>query len=573
MGREGSLASESLYVQMRDGTRIAVDVTRPAAPGAGTVPAVITATRYWRSFSLRTPGSPGGSPLGPRDPIGDFFVERGFAVVIADVRGTGASEGVWPHPWSNLEIDDLRDIVDWVVDQPWSNGRVGATGISYEGTTAMLLASLGHPAVKAVAARSFEYDVYADIVRPGGVLNEGMMRSWSESLTALDENKPPKLFGPGRLLIKGVRPVDDDPKAERLAAIVNARSNPPVFEAVAAITDRDDHYDEQEVTLDDLSVMSRLEDLRDASVPIQLWASWLDGTTARSALRFYDELPNVREVRIGAWSHTGAQHGSPLSHRGEPDPPLADQWVEIAAFLGPRLLEAFDGREITETERLVHYFTLGEEQWHSTPVWPPAHVHPVTWNLAGNGALATDSTDERVMRHVYDSSTGTGKSNRWYTQLAQPVRYGNRAHEDRRLATWDSAALVHGIEVTGSPRATLKVRANVTDLALFAYLEVIDLDGYVHYITEGQLRARHRGAGGRSTYLRADAASLGPEDVAEFSIELLPTSVYVPAGWHLRLAVATEDNANFESLNAGVTPEVEFLCGGGSGSILVLPTG
>lgn len=83
-------------------------------------------------------------------------MRAGFAVVVVDVRGTGASDEVWSGPWSADEVQDMRAILDWIVAQPWSNGAVGATGVSYEGTTAQLTAGLGHPALKAVLARQLE---------------------------------------------------------------------------------------------------------------------------------------------------------------------------------------------------------------------------------------------------------------------------------------------------------------------------------------------------------------------------------------------------------------------------------
>ena len=52
---------------------------------------------------------------------------------------------------SPRERDDTSEIADWIVAQPWSNGAIGATGISYVGAAADFLATTGHPAVKAIA--------------------------------------------------------------------------------------------------------------------------------------------------------------------------------------------------------------------------------------------------------------------------------------------------------------------------------------------------------------------------------------------------------------------------------------
>src|SRR5262249_14427 len=130
-------ANTAFYLTMRDGVRIAVDLWLPAAPKAR-VPALMSATRYWRSTGFVDPAAP-DSNLGQARAV----TGAGYALVLVDVRGSGASSGSWPAPWSRAEIADLGQVVDWIVRQPWSNGRVGAYGTSYSGNTADMLASLG----------------------------------------------------------------------------------------------------------------------------------------------------------------------------------------------------------------------------------------------------------------------------------------------------------------------------------------------------------------------------------------------------------------------------------------------
>ena len=80
----------SLYLSMADGVRLAVDVFLPRDLPAGTrLPTILTATRYWRAVEGQPPGNPER-----------FWLSRGYALVNADVRGTGASFGQWYYPWS-----------------------------------------------------------------------------------------------------------------------------------------------------------------------------------------------------------------------------------------------------------------------------------------------------------------------------------------------------------------------------------------------------------------------------------------------------------------------------------------
>ena len=146
--------TESIYLPMRDGVKIAVDVMRPKdVPVDIQLPTILIMARYWRSFALRGFSPSNRAPIGPRDPLPDFLVAHGYAVVTVDSRGSGASYGFTPYPYNEQEIRDYGEVVDWVISQLWSDGKVGATGISYEGTTAELL-TVAHPgATKAVILR------------------------------------------------------------------------------------------------------------------------------------------------------------------------------------------------------------------------------------------------------------------------------------------------------------------------------------------------------------------------------------------------------------------------------------
>src|SRR5262245_44090785 len=154
---------------MRDGCRLAIDVylpqAGPSAPGAE-LPTILIFTPYYRRFRLAA-GAPVGTEASPNaGKWRDLFVPRGYALVVCDVRGTGASFGTRDSFRSPLERQDYAEIADWVVRQPWSNGWLGATGISYVGAAADFLASTGHRAVKAIAPLFAVWDTYSDHYYP-----------------------------------------------------------------------------------------------------------------------------------------------------------------------------------------------------------------------------------------------------------------------------------------------------------------------------------------------------------------------------------------------------------------------
>ncbi|CAG0954139.1 partial Putative serine esterase, partial [Anaerolineae bacterium] len=281
------VTARSIYIPMRDGVQIAIDVILPKDLSADAkIPAILVMARYWRSFDLRMPAQPGKAPMGPRGTIADFFGTHGYAVVIADARGSGASFGVWQAPFHDQEVADFGEVAEWVTQQPWSNGRIGTTGISYEGALAELLA-MAHPAVKAVIPQGMEFDVYTDIALPGGVLNDWFIKEWSHTNDGLDANIVPKVWGfSARLFVKGVRPVDADKnRAQLKQAIAQHRANPDVYKNIKAITYRDDRFGQLDLTLDGVSLFNRRAAIERAGVAIFGWGSWYDGAAADTVIR------------------------------------------------------------------------------------------------------------------------------------------------------------------------------------------------------------------------------------------------------------------------------------------------
>src|SRR5205085_7644838 len=124
-------------------------------------PTIAIFTPYYRRFRLKSGANDVEAAPGAFR-YRDMFVPRGYALVVVDVRGTGASFGRRDSFRSPAERADYREIADWIVAQPWSNGATGATGISYMGAAADFLASTGHPGVKAIAPLLAVWDTYGD---------------------------------------------------------------------------------------------------------------------------------------------------------------------------------------------------------------------------------------------------------------------------------------------------------------------------------------------------------------------------------------------------------------------------
>lgn len=559
------VTARSIYISMRDGVQLAIDVILPKdLPAAAKIPAILVMARYWRSFDLRMPAQPGKAPLGPRGAIADFFGTHGYAVVIADARGSGASFGAWQAPFHDQEVADFGEVVQWVTQQAWSNGLIGTTGISYEGALAESVA-VAHPAVKAVIPQGMEFDVFTDVALPGGLFNEWFIQEWSHTNDELDANSAPKHWGfSARLFVKGVKPVDADKSHAQLKqALAQHHANPNVYENIKAMTFRDDRFGDLNITLDDVSLFNRRAAIERSGVAIFGWGSWLDGAAADTVIRRFVNFSNPQIGVIGAWAHNSESHGSPYGKpKAPPVPDLKTQWHEALSFFHHHL-------SAPPAQKVLHYFNLGEEQWKSTEVWPPKGSTMQRWYLRQNRALALNAPTDRsgADTYVIDFEASTGMHNRWHTEDGvTPVIYPDRAAMDKRLLTYTSDRLDHDLQITGYPIVTLYVTSTATDGAFFVYLEDIDAAGKVHYVTEGMLRGLHRKVSTDvppykllvpyHSFKRKDAAPLIPGEVTELTFGLLPTSVLIKKGHRLRVAIAGHDKDNFARIPPEGTPAI-----------------
>lgn len=152
------------YVESFDGTPLWVEVTLPE--GDGPWPTVIASSPY--NGQTGRINEPGGTPA-----MWGYFThdwaKRGYAIVNADVRGFGLSDGC-VEVWGENEQRDQAFLVDWVADQSWSDGNVGFYGQSYVGTTPVAAAVQAPEALKAIIAVAPVINAYEDW-HYGGVPN------------------------------------------------------------------------------------------------------------------------------------------------------------------------------------------------------------------------------------------------------------------------------------------------------------------------------------------------------------------------------------------------------------------
>lgn len=542
--------TQSLYVSMRDGVRLAVDLSLPRnLLHTDKLPALFAATRYWRAQQLKAPFS---WFLSLPDSARDFFTAYGYAVLRIDMRGTGASEGNQPHPWPVSDLFDLYDLVEWVTRQPWSNGQVNGFGNSYQATTAEMLGACGHPAVASALVRFNEYDAYTDIAFPGGVPNEFILTKWAAFNRDLDANQvPASLPIPEKWLVSGVKPVNGQP--------VPVHHNLQVDSALRHITFRNERDPEMGVSIDEISIHTR-----PTSHVLDHWGGWFDASTADAVIRRFANNPRPQRAIIGPWNHGATQH---IGAKKNPFPLLAQMQAALRMF------------DVPPETRELHYFTLFENSWKSVTEWPPEGLTVSRLFFQPQGVLSAEKPNpQQADRFEVDFSSSTGLNNRWQTELDQrPVKYATI----KAPLSYTSAPLTVDTEITGYPLVTLFVTSTHDDGNFFVYLEAIDEQGNARYLTEGMLRAIHRKISAETppykqfvphhSFKREDAQLLISGQVADLTFGLNPISALIRRGWRLKVSISGADKDTFVRIPAEGRPTIEIQLGGEAASFIEIP--
>jgi putative CocE/NonD family hydrolase len=453
--------------------------------------------------------------------------------------------------------------VNWIVAQPWSNGKVGAIGNSYTGNTALWLAVTMNPAVKAVIPRHYEFDLYAETPYPGGLFTDWLIKTWNEGNRELDTNP-------------GVRLVDEDVDQKLYQEATKRRTeNIDVYAAALKTTFRDDRA--FGYTLDELSLHSYVAQIEKSNVAINNWGGWFDASTPEGILRTFLTLKNYQRAVIGPWNHGATQNASPYQTAESKRAMQAYEWLRFF----DHYLKGIDTG--LDKDKRLFYFTIGEERWKVTDRWPVAGTQMTAWYFNENNSLTTKAPSGKTEedRYTINFEATTGAKNRWHTQVGGDVVYGDRAEEDKKVLTYTSAPLEADVEITGHPIVSLFVTSTHTDGAFFVYLEEIDENGKVTYLTEGELRALHRRVSNEQspaklpvpyhTFLKKDAMPLVPGQVAELKFGLQPISVLVKKGHRLRIAIAGHDKDTFIRIPAEGTPVIAMQRNSRGLSMIELP--
>jgi putative CocE/NonD family hydrolase len=570
----------SRYVTLDDGTKIAVDIYLPQPlPEGQKLPVIYEQSRYWRVIRPRFPFNVIYSK--PISVYRSEFLRHGYIWVVSDARGAGASFGERPWELPPLDVSDSGQILQWILHQPWCDGKIGLIGHSYSGNMAEFTLLNKNPAVKACAVLSSSFDLYADILRPGGLPLQPFIDQWTDLNRCFDNNSLPKNLKKLQAFVGKMKAVDEDRDGLMLkqaikqhafnsqvdtdkivfrddSAIGNGTNHSPTHErSMALLQSRfGDHFLKRGVDLS--SPSGYFQDIDSARVPIYAGAGWLDGANSNAAVkRFLNYTTPGTKLILGPWDHDFINI-SPFTRGG------------FSRFsIEGEMLKFFDhymkGLDSLSMDLPVHYYTLGEEQWHDSPTWPPDNTARVYYLHSGQSL--TEKAPEIAEKTHYQirEDSATGHHGRWDCLTGNILLdpYPDRRVQDRKNLVFDTAALNGNITVSGNPALKLTVIPDAQDLSLFCYLEDVWPNGSVHYVTEGEVLAANRldteakpmykTVLPARSFLRSDYEPLVPGKPVEVDLELLPMSYQFKRGHHIRLSIAGRDRDHFRTPKLAAT--------------------
>jgi uncharacterized protein len=178
-------------VRVRDGVTIAVAIYLPS--GAGRYPTLFAASPYRFDNNLLPP-----TPQflwRETGPI-KWYLDHGYAFVHMDVRGTGRSDGDYRF-LDSKEQTDFFDVIEWVAQQSWSNGKIGGIGQSYYAMTQWFMAAQNPPHLACIAPYDGLIDAYTGIAYSGGIPSKFTSAWYNGELRPL--NQYPST-GPAKML-------------------------------------------------------------------------------------------------------------------------------------------------------------------------------------------------------------------------------------------------------------------------------------------------------------------------------------------------------------------------------------
>jgi putative CocE/NonD family hydrolase len=569
-----AVVSRKVMMPMRDGVRLATDIYVPKHAG-DRVPTVFVKTPYNFNFWDVRNGVPADMTAAVT------ALKRGYAYVVQNERGHFFSEG--DYDILGPPRSDGYDAMEWISTQPWSNGKVGATGCSSTAEYQMGVAAAGHPAFAAMNVQGFgagvgrvgPYYEQGNWYRGGAVQmlfitwiygQQNQVRPMFPRETSREDLvRASRLFD----LAPQMPPVDWSkalwhlPTQDILRAVDGPRGIYADAMPVATggrmmqRTPNDPAWYKGGLWHDDMPL----------DVPGLWFMSWYDVSVGPN-LEMYNHVRRTatRGIADQQWAiiapvahcaYTRASENTVVGERSMGDARLDYQEIIYGFF--DRFVKGQPGGRLDRLPR-VTYFTMGSNTWQSSDTWPPSGAQPMTMYLSSGGRANTLSGDgvlqsappgaDRPDIFTYDPMNPVpsyGGNVCCTGNAIQAGSFDQRKNEGREdVLVYTSAPFKEGTEVSGPIVPTLYVSSSARDTDFTVKVLDVYPDGRAYNLDESIQRMRYREGYDRPP------AFMEPGKVYKVTLQPLTTSNYFAAGHRLRVEVSSSNFPRFDrNLNTG----------------------
>jgi uncharacterized protein len=525
----GTVTDKDVPITMSDGVHLYADVIRPDKPGR--YPVMLEQTPYNKNL------------VDSSTSFGDntYFAQRGYVVVIEDVRGTGSSEGQW-QSFDDREQRDGFETVQWAASQPWSDGKVGLFGPSYMGLNQLLTAAQHPRGLKAIFPVVPMADAYRDITYSGGQLNTAFIPFWLGLVTGASL-VPPSYALDGN-------PADLVRAVTELAGHASGVGGFQLSAVLSGITGGDLVYDGPY-----WKTRSPIEVLDKVNVPAFV-VGGLHDLFQRGEPLVYERLKGHVNTRLlmGPWTHVDGSVGKGLPGKGVPE---SLSQIELRWF--DHYLKGMD-TQIGSIPKVTQW-AWGDERFETQADWPDPRLAPTREYLRSGKQLSSSAptTNEAPDQFLQNPVAGvcTESTTQWTAGLGGqiPCTDDNRTDEATSGGTsYTTAPLTNDLRLDGPMMADLWVSTSARDAV--ATLRVTDVapDGSSTDLTDGWLAASFRKLDPtRSRYVngqllqpwhpftRDSVLPVPAGQPMEMQVEIFPTNAVIAKGHSLRIDVEGGD--------------------------------
>jgi uncharacterized protein len=565
-------------IPMSDGVTLRANIFLPST--SGHYPTILTVTGYNKDAANPTGSECAGSQVLAGDEPG--LAEKGFAVMVMDDRGTGASGGRW-ESWDARTQQDYKEVLTWIQSQPWSNSSVATTGGSYMGITSFLVAEAdlarmaeGRPrAVKAIWADIPMSDAYRDVTFQGGSINASFIPLWLGLVSGLSALPPSSLSA--------------NPEEAATLYLEHLLHNVEFAgtHVVGAALGEEPAYDGPFYRLRSPAVHAG-----ELTIPVVVQGGWWD-LFQRGEPLLWETLKHSTDRVLFMSPHYHVGSGPAME-----DPKLKEKWFEHW------LLGVENGVQKTPH---VNLYAINGAQWeHFTRFPVPGTSYQrlhLSGEASGSGAIslhdgsltasapASEGGDEAPLLPA--SSPCSRETAQWTAGAASTSACDtNNATYEASSLTYTTAPLTSATKLTGLITGDLWAKLSATDATLVAVLSDVEPSGASNQITAGFLMASQRAVDPKlSTYTRyngerlmirpwhpftkASQKAVTPGEPTEYKIEIYPTSAIVKAGDRLRLTIGTANTVSnvptLPTLGQELGGTITVLHGPGHDSTVLLP--